>query len=206
MRLGVGYHAWSFCSPVKETFDNKIVYSIGVGADITWDKAMIDRLHTEQYGWDPTMPPVRYFKKYPMPPHFHFNRYGLGLSDGNVKLLQRADSNGSLFFTSKETKFVNGTVDKYPSLTLGSMMAKLGHEWLSILKIDIEGLEFDIIDGWAQSLYLIPADQILIEFHERLFSRKAKSRQSVQSAVDKLSKLGYQLICHTAWVRFQFEH
>ncbi len=57
-------------------------------------------------------------------------------------------------------------------LTLGSLMRSRGHDWIDILKIDIEGEEFlnleQIMDEFSQTL---PFTQLLIELHIDKYGR-----------------------------------
>lgn len=98
---------------------------------------------------------------------------------------------------------MNGTTAEYAVLSLPSMMKMGGHSWLSILKIDIEGAEFDVIDSWHRKNYNIPANQLLFEFHERFFRAKSKAMgvNFLSLAISKLKDLGFVLVCHTNRVR-----
>lgn len=45
-------------------------------------------------------------------------------------------------------------------------MADLGHEWVDLLKIDIEGFEWELFnDFYAIHGASLPATQLLVEFH-----------------------------------------
>jgi FkbM family methyltransferase len=48
--------------------------------------------------------------------------------------------------------------------SLTAIMKFLKHEHIDVLKIDVEGFEWDVIKSWKQMDYL-PVDQILIEMH-----------------------------------------
>lgn len=61
---------------------------------------------------------------------------------------------------------------------------------LDILKMDIEGSEFDVILSWCSDGTHPLARQILIEFHDRMFEDGAKRRQD---AYHCLKSLGYCL-------------
>lgn len=198
-RVGVGAHGWTFCTPVSKF--NHVVFSVGIGSDITWDEEMIEKYSTQHHGWDPTPVPVEFFKHHPKPKDFIFHRFGLGAVNGNVTLKVAKGDKDNLSIMERESLAVDGTVLSYPILTLGSMMARTRHEWLSILKIDIEGLEFDVLESWHKSMSSIPADQVLIEFHERFFRSNPRRDQLVAQAIMKLADLGFDLICHAKWVR-----
>lgn len=92
---------------------------------------------------------------------------------------------------------LKGTVTEVPILTMKSMLRKMNHGHLAILKMDLEGGEFDVIDEWARAGYRVPADQILIEFHERYFWKQPGYRNLVPNAVQKMAVLGFKLVVRT---------
>jgi hypothetical protein len=56
-------------------------------------------------------------------------------------------------------------------------MARLGHTYLDILKIDVEGSENGVQDQLIERNYL-PLTQLLVEYHHRFFeSAEGKRRQ-----------------------------
>ena len=65
---------------------------------------------------------------------------------------------------------------------------KLGHKKVDILKMDIEGSEYDVIDSILDSDVRI--DQILIEFHERFFD---DGFNKTMDLIKKIEKKGYKL-------------
>ncbi|KAG0230072.1 hypothetical protein BGW42_001176 [Actinomortierella wolfii] len=84
--------------------------------------------------------------------------YSFGLSDGirwEEEVLERTiceiwvDSNG-----------VNWQ-------TLSTIMQRLGHTWIDILKVDIEGMEYDVFRGVMDEYDVLPFSQLQIELHVR---------------------------------------
>jgi len=67
-------------------------------------------------------------------------------------------------------------------------MQELGHSHIDILKMDIEGAEYDVIEDIRLSN--IRPKQLLVEFHHRFPNIGiSKSKQ----AISNLRKMGYQL-------------
>lgn len=65
-------------------------------------------------------------------------------------------------------------------------MSSLGHDHIDLLKMDIEGFEYDVFD---QMLELgISPRCILVEFHHKQFGTPEKTRLSVS----KIKNAGYQ--------------
>eukprot|EP00475_Leptophrys_vorax_P004481 TRINITY_DN12687_c0_g1_i1.p2 TRINITY_DN12687_c0_g1~~TRINITY_DN12687_c0_g1_i1.p2 ORF type:complete len:105 (+),score=16.51 TRINITY_DN12687_c0_g1_i1:23-316(+) len=63
-----------------------------------------------------------------------------------------------------------------PVLRLPSFMCTLGHGFVDVLKMDVEGVEFDVCDAWLRTKKHLPFGQILIEFHDRMV-KDAKARK-----------------------------
>lgn len=141
---------------------DSIVYSIGIGSNITWDLALIERFGCVVHGFDPTPMSVDWVSKQTLPPQFVFHPVGLSNFDGTQ----------TFFNAFKEGKYDMSVVrpntrgsHQLAVKTLKSMMKELGHNHLDVLKIDIEGLEYDVIP----TLLDVPVKQLMIEFHSRFF-------------------------------------
>jgi hypothetical protein len=67
---------------------------------------------------------------------------------------------------------------------LSSIAENLGHTEIDVLKMDIEGTEYEVIDSILQSGIVVK--QWLLEFHHRLFpdgvTRTQKALQQLQKA------------------------
>ncbi len=83
-----------------------------------------------------------------------------------------------------------------PVDTLVNIMQQLGHSYIDLLKIEIEGAEYTVIDNVLNDK--IDVKMILIEFDE-FHHRKGKSLATlrrIKRSSDKLLKAGYKLV-HT---------
>lgn len=152
---------------------------------------------TEHHGWDPTPTALDFFRRRPPPAGFHFHRIGLGPRDGNLTIKLPYGNHDSYTVMAHPNDALKGTVTEVPILTMKSMLRKMNHGHLAILKMDLEGGEFDVIDEWARAGYRVPADQILIEFHERYFWKQPGYRNLVPNAVQKMAVLGFKLVVRT---------
>ena len=75
-----------------------------------------------------------------------------------------------------------------PVKKLSSIMKQLGHDRIDILKMDIEGAEYDVIQNIINEK--IEIDQILVEFHHRF---KEIGISKSKKAMELLKSAGYQL-------------
>ncbi|MFB0923884.1 MAG: FkbM family methyltransferase, partial [Vicingaceae bacterium] len=72
--------------------------------------------------------------------------------------------------------------------SISSIMNNLKHQEIDVLKMDIEGSEYDVVENILESNVKI--NQLLIEFHDRFFDEKSnKSRATIK----QLNKHGYQI-------------
>jgi hypothetical protein len=94
-----------------------------------------------------------------------------------------------LFAEHSANEAVEGLVKhKLPVHRLPTILAKLGHEKIDLMKMDIEGAEYEVIEDIIQSP--VPILQLLIEFHHRfpyLGVRKSKE------AISRLNQAGFKI-------------
>ena len=68
-------------------------------------------------------------------------------------------------------------------------MRRLGHDRIDVLKIDVEGTEFEVIpDPWASA---IPIDQLLVEIHYRFRSRSFRQGMAL---IDRVKATGMRCV------------
>lgn len=188
---GGEYGGWTICTKDPPSLRDEIVYTVGVGRDINWDLAMIEKHKTRHYGWDPTPTAADFFQKRGIPEGFTFQPYGLGVKDGTVMVKLPVGHGDSYTVMEYNKEAQEGTVTAINVLCLKSMMEKLGHKRVGILKMDIEGAEFDVIESWLGQGYVPPVDQILIEFHGRFFPHGSTK---VQTAIQHMAAMGFHVV------------
>lgn len=202
LRLGDEYGGWTLCVP-KYSLRGQTVYTIGVGANIKWDVGMITRFGTIHHGWDPTPTALRYFANTKAPKGFFVHYYGLGAANGTVTVKLPKGHQHSYTVMEHPQGAQHGTTVNITVLTLRSMMSMMGHHRLAILKMDIEGAEFDVVQSWVNEAYQVPADQVLIEFHHRFFKKKSTL---LSEAIRGMAKLGFDVFHISGNVRFTLAH
>jgi hypothetical protein len=73
-------------------------------------------------------------------------------------------------------------------LRLRTIVAMTGHDRIDILKMDIEGAEYQVIDDIIKSN--IDIGQILIEFHHRFIDNGIRM---TKKSINKLNQHGYKV-------------
>ncbi|CAN8062848.1 unnamed protein product [Agarophyton chilense] len=193
IRRGDDYGGWTMCTP-RYSLKNTIIYTIGIGRNIKWDEAMMNQFGTIHHGWDPTPTAHDFFSKRPIPDRFVFHRVGLASYDGDLKLKLPEGNGDSYTVMEQKGTAQEGKVGVYPVLKLETMMRQNGHRHLAVLKIDVEGAEFDVIRDWHERSVDLSTDQMLIEFHARYFE---KGDEMVCRAVRDMDDLGFMLVHKT---------
>ena len=162
---------------------DSIVYSVGIGEDISFDLELIERYGCRVYGWDPTPLAVNFMARQATPPPgFTLLPYGLGTEDCVKEFAGGTEGDHSFSSHSRNPSKISLQV-----LDLGSMMKLLNHDRVDLLKIDIEGDEYDVIRKIVQNKVIIP--QLLIEFHHRWMD--AIPVQMTREHVNMLKDAGY---------------
>ena len=145
--------------------ENSIVYSFGIGEDISFDEEIIYRHNCKVYGFDPTPKSINWVKSQPTPKNFKFYEYGIGVKDEVVE-----------FYLPQNPNHVSGSIIKHNNInkdekikvelkSLKTILQMLNHKHIDVLKMDIEGAEYSVLESIL--LDKIPIAQILVEFHER---------------------------------------
>ncbi|HEX5150783.1 MAG TPA: FkbM family methyltransferase [Parafilimonas sp.] len=162
---------------------DSIVYSFGIGEDISFDKAIIEKHGCRVFGFDPTPKSIEWIKSQILPGGFSFMNYGLHVKTGFVSFHLPKNKNhvsGSLLSHQNvnDNDIVTVPVKKFTDIT-----NELGHERIDLLKIDIEGSEYETLDSiLASPIYI---RQILLEIHERFFEDgRSKTRKLIKALKD----------------------
>jgi FkbM family methyltransferase len=121
------------------------------------------------------------------PTHFHFHPYGLAAVDGHATfVMMNADPDWSSYNMTSATSDAF-EVEELEVRRLGTLMAELGHDSIDILKLDIEGTEYDVLPDVIECKSAI--DQLCIEFH---FDRNKRSEVAkFHEAIRMLSSAGF---------------
>jgi FkbM family methyltransferase len=187
-RVGAGVASWVVHpNPLNE---NSIVYSLGVGDDIVFDLDLIERYRLNVFAFDPTPLSIAWIGARKLPPQFHFFDFGIGREDG---ILAFFSYDGTQFTVSAEAGAdpLNAVTDKpleLPVSTLRSAMNRLGHNKIDLLKINIEGSEYGVLENMLATD--IAVDQIVVEFHHRF---PGFSVSQTKAAVKSLNDRGYKI-------------
>jgi|TARA_B110000908_G_C10267209_1_gene465468 FkbM family methyltransferase len=163
--LGSDYGGW----PVVPGRINSstVLYSFGVGADISFDLGMIDRFECETYAFDPTPKSIDWVASQTLPEQFHFYPVGIGDYDGEVEFFPPVEED-HVSFSMSPTSIASETGAIFaPILRLATIMSTYDLPEPGIIKMDIEGFEYSVIEDLVSSN--IRPELLLIEFHHGMY-------------------------------------
>lgn len=165
---------------------DSIVYCFGVGDDISFDLEVIRKYHCSIEAFDPTPRSIDWLKTQILPSRFRF--HNVGISDCH-KILK--------FYTPQRSSHVSYTSvctneqDNAIELTvqpLDVIMERLGHNHVDLLKMDIEGSEYEVLPDILRK-QILPR-QLCVEFHHGMYGC---TKRDTIDAVKALRSAGYLL-------------
>jgi len=159
------------------------IYCFGVGDNAAWEEAVLERHGAEVFAFDPTPVSAAWVAQRPWPRGWHFAAVGLAAADGELGF--RAPRKGANYVPVTE----GAPADlRAPVRRLATLVAERGHDRLDVLKLDIEGGEYDVL---ARDLPLpVPVDQLLVEFHHGM---DGHSLGDTLAALAALRREGFKL-------------
>jgi FkbM family methyltransferase len=177
--------AWNFCPDNLNA--QSIIYSGGVGRDTTFEHGLVQQFGCSVVLIDPS-PTGRETMAFPANqiPQFKFMPVGLAGSCGTLKLAPpKYPEEGSWFKHAGDENTI-----EVPCEDLATLMQKNGHWQIDLLKIDIEGAEYEVLDCLLEKR--LPAKQVLVEFHHDILP--GIKRWKTVRAILKMIAAGYKLL------------
>lgn len=180
---------WCYDASVLDA--DSVVYSLGVGDTIEFDLALIERTGATVHAFDPTPGTYATLAANALPNQFRFHPWAVAAEDGTLSLYPRVRKDGSLsemMYTLVPDPASAADAIHVPAHTVGSIAKQLGHTGIDLLKMDIEGAEYDVIKELLAGEHR--PRQMLVEFHHR---HAGLGRQHTESAVAAMQAAGYQI-------------
>uniref|UniRef100_A0A7S0MNV2 Methyltransferase FkbM domain-containing protein n=1 Tax=Cryptomonas curvata TaxID=233186 RepID=A0A7S0MNV2_9CRYP len=235
------YGGWQICETeellVSKTAnsaeDRALVYSFGLGTDTSFDEDIISQYGAVVHGFDPTPGSLKYVRERSasLPDcNFAIHPFGLNDKDGEIKLYppENPEHISHNQIPREGARPVTATL-----LRLATVMQLLGHTRVHILKMDVEGAEFGVLetllslpplgeddygdgsglsDGWAAPQRDssgggpdLPFDQLCVEFHPSIHpGGQEAGNAAVQRIVRALARRGFSLVHDTGAQELSF--
>lgn len=213
MKLGTGYGGWI----VPPDMDLGVVYSGGVGEDISFDIKLQSKYNCNIILIDPTKKSLIHFeecKKYFDDKNFKFTG---GIQHDYYSTIENETPNFEKFiyvdkglwdkkdvlkFYSQESEnyvsksLIDGMfTDNYENVHVDSIkniMKELGHDHIDLLKLDIEGAEIEVLNQMLNDE--IYPKYLCVEFD--LYLKNKDPQEKTKKLIDRLTSVGYNTIAN----------
>lgn len=187
-RIGTGYGG--FYVPSSLLSANSIVYCVGCGEDISFDLGLIERFGCHVWAFDPTPRAIRHVEQHAKDnPRYHFQPFGVWSEDKPMRFYMpdnEAAVSGSLVGLNGTQRWIDVEVRR-----LQTLMRSLGHTRVDLLKLDVEGAEYDVIEN-------LLAEGILPGCLQIDFDQPTPFPKT-HALIRKLREAGYELVSIDVW-------
>ena len=184
-RFGSQYGGWDVA--VDYINANSVIYSFGVGEDVTFDIELINRFGVTVHAFDPTPKSIDWVHGQNFPNNLVFHEYGIADFDGEINFYPPENS-AHVSHTILDRAETSNQAITVPVKKLKTILQELDHHHIDLLKMDIEGAEYQVIDDLVRS-DLRPM-QLLVEFHHRFPNIGLKK---TRNSFHQLKAVGYRL-------------
>ena len=211
-KMGSTYGEWVI--PKGIVGKHSVCYLAGAGEDISFDVKLAGTYGCEVHIFDPTPRAKKHFdtlaieveKGNGMPlPHdasysyeiskelfsrISFHEIGIWKNDEIVRFYEPSDEthvSHSILNLQKTESYIDVQVER-----LETIMERLGHKKIDVLKIDIEGAEYEVINYLLDEK--VPVDILCVEFDEVYNPLDGKYPIRINETVQRLRKEGYAIL------------
>ena len=158
---GSDYGGWSIAADSLNA--DSVVLSFGIGEDITFDEAIIGKYSCTVHAFDPTPKALAYVEPF-VSDKLKVYPWGLGAKDAN-----------RTFYLPRNPRYVSGSTSRSRHLrdeavevslcSLDTTMRQTGVTRFDMLKMDIEGSEYEVLrDDNTMQILEEQRPQLLVEF------------------------------------------
>ena len=183
LHLGSIYGGWSVL-PTRLSSDS-VVLSVGIGTDLSFDLALIEKFGCRVHAYDPTPRSLVWLAEQSLPHQLSVYPVGLADRDGIIEVEEPVSAEHVSFHINRGLEHPGISI---PVRCLAGLLAELGVSSCDLLKMDIEGAEYgvcaDIIANGPRPR------QLLVEFHHRLYGFTVAM---TEASIALLRKAGYRV-------------
>lgn len=184
---GTSYGGWAILAGSLHA-GSKVI-SVGIGEDASFDLSLIAKYGCTIQAFDPTPKSAEWVRNHVKDERFVFHEQALTDHNGTLRLYLPARAD----FVSASLKpgsHVSGDYVDVPCLRLNTLLESLNLDSADVLKIDIEGAEYQVIADGLKSGALGSVHQLLIEFHHHM---PAFAVAETRFAVESLRGSGWRI-------------
>jgi FkbM family methyltransferase len=181
--LGNRGASW-FVSP-RGLVPGAVVFSFGVGRDLSFECALIERFGVTVHAFDPTPRALEWVRNQQFPGALVLHELGLAEYDGTATFIPSRRQGGENFSMVRRTGI--GDPITAPVRRFATLAAVVGAKPV-LVKLDIEGAEYAVLPDLLTAGYR--PQQICVEFHHRW---REVGPARTREAIRLLNRHGYRI-------------
>lgn len=192
-KKGLKYIAPNFIYFPYRLSKNSVIIDGGCGYEADFSIHMIDHYGLKSYAVDPTIKHRKALNLLQNKYTNHFFHVPFGISAKNSTSIfheNKIKESGSLLDDHTNTKKIKTINYKINTITLGSLLNHIGIKRVEILKLDLEGSEYNLFNK-IDKKELLPFNQIFVEFHHHAIDRYSKS--DTLRIVKRINNFGFSV-------------
>jgi FkbM family methyltransferase len=165
-----------------------IVYSFGVGEDVSFDLGLIERFGCAVHAFDPTARSLAWARANVDHLLWKLHPVGIAADDGEAEFTNLANKVPISFFRACDGAWNGWRPVLLTVRSLPTIMRELSHDRIDLLKMDVEGFEYEVLQAMLETS--LRPTQIAVEFHHRMYGYTSAA---TNEAVMALRQSGYCL-------------
>jgi FkbM family methyltransferase len=185
VRLSAG---WLLCP--ERIPRGALVFGLGVGRNIDFELGLIRNHAATVETFDPTPSSAAWLQTQQLPPGFRHHPWAVVATDGAIQLEERkaTRAGGAPMLSVVSSGRSNAGTITAEGYRLSSVVARLQCDVPDLLRMDIEGAEYAVLDDMLAT-GVLPA-QLLVEFHHRF---PQIGLEATRRAIAGLRAAGYRI-------------
>ncbi|MBD2676362.1 MULTISPECIES: FkbM family methyltransferase [Nostoc] len=189
LHIGTDYGGWVVPKDLLNA--DSTCYCVGCGEDITFDLGLIEQFNCHVYAFDPTPRAIKHVREHAADyQKYHFSDIGLWNQEEKLRFYAPKNSahiSHSALNLQKTEEFFEAQVDR-----LANVMHKNGHTHLDLLKLDIEGAEYKVVNSIIEDKLDIKI--LCVEYDECFNPLDTNYRDRIKESVTSILQFGYSLV------------
>jgi FkbM family methyltransferase len=191
--LGRSYGGWVIPEGIVEP--SWVCYCVGAGGDVSFDLELIRRYGATVRAFEPVPGYVELAEREATgEERFSIHQVAIARSDGPIRMQVTHDAQSRS--VSAAGLYDSHEFIELPGRTLPSLMSELGDERIDLLKLDVEGTEYELL-----------ADVDLRAFGVKVFAIQLHHTGTVRQARELIARLrrdGYEPVAERSSVKLTF--
>jgi FkbM family methyltransferase len=188
-KLGTAYGGWVI--PASFLNSRSICYCAGVGEDISFDLALIDHFHCKVFAFDPTPRAARHVAEH-AGHNENYDFHPVGLWDADKTMRFFAPANPAHVSHSIVNLQKTDTYFDAPCKRLNTLMRELDHSRIDLLKLDIEGAEYKVLESLMTDA--VQVGVLCVDYDEIHLPLDGQYRERIRDSARRLAGAGYALV------------